>query len=108
MDLHFASVIDLNNDCFSDLMIVSYQESQKSVNKTTNSKTYQLEVYEKQSNNNYSLARTVKLLDSTSSIEEIHMVTFSDLDNAGSVDLVFLYKSNGNYYLKALMNSFVP
>jgi hypothetical protein len=65
-------------------------------------------VYEKQSNNNYSLSRTVKLLTDGSAIEEIHTVTFSDLDNTGSVDLVFLYKSNGKYHLKALMNSFSP
>jgi hypothetical protein len=48
------------------------------------------------------------LLANGSAIEEIHTVTFSDLDNTGSVDLVFLYKTNGKYYLKALMNPFSP
>ena len=36
VDKHFASIIDLNNDCFADLMLVSYQESQN------NTKNYQL------------------------------------------------------------------
>lgn len=45
---HFASIIDLNSDCFADLAMVSWIE-------TNNVKFYQLELYQKQANNNYRL-----------------------------------------------------
>lgn len=85
-------------------MLVSYREDHNG------NKNYQLELYQKESNNNYSLSRTINLQDGseTNKIDDILMVTFSDLDNSGSVDLVFLYKSENKYYLKALPNSFVP
>ncbi len=35
------------------------------------------------------------------------MVTFSDIDNSGSIDLVILYKTAGKYQMKALINNFV-
>lgn len=64
----------------------------------------------KDSNNNYSLSRTVTLQnDSASSvIDEILMVTFLDLDNSGSIDLMFFFKANGKFYYKGLFNPFVP
>jgi hypothetical protein len=102
VDKHFASTIDLNSDCFADLMIVSYT----GINGT---KSYQLELYEKQSNNKFLLQRNLNLnLSSGNGIQKIVMVTWTDLDNSGSVDIVFFYQSNGQFYASAQLNGYVP
>ena len=36
------------------------------------------------------------------------LVTFADLDNGGSLDLVFYYELGGKYYMKSLLNKFSP
>lgn len=36
------------------------------------------------------------------------MVTWNDIDNSGSVDLVVFYRREENYFIKAFLNDFVP
>ncbi len=64
VDKHFASIIDLNSDCFADLALISYTE-------TTNVKGYQLELYEKLANNNFNLQRTIKLSNGSSESNQV-------------------------------------
>lgn len=36
------------------------------------------------------------------------MLTWTDIDNSGAIDLVFFYKSNAKLILKTLINDFTP
>lgn len=93
-------------------------------------KIYYLEIYQKEANNNYMLKLTVDLQDdfagkivnrppgvssqtpetrATLPIQiNLLLVTFADLDNGGSLDLIFYYELGGKYYMKSLLNKFSP
>lgn len=103
VDKHFASIIDLNNDCFADLALLSYKE-------INDYRLYQIELYEKEKNNNYSLKRVVSLQDENEKqvVEEVIMLTWADVDNSGVVDMVCFYKAYGKVLLKTLINDFTP
>ena len=64
-----------------------------------------MEVYEKLINNNFKLRHVYKL---GNNIQNIITVTYADLDHSGAVDIIFFFKSNNKFFLKALLNSEIP
>lgn len=74
VEKHFASNIDYNGDCHSDLVLLSINSDGK----------YVLEFYVKQTNSDFNLEKLMKF-DSP-----LRFVTFVDFDASGTVDIVLV------------------
>ena len=87
--MHFAAQVDINGDCFADLLMIS----------GTNSNN--LEVYIRDHLNNYQL--TIYDLE-----KNITWLAVADFDANGAVDLLIITYEKGTYSLYILPNSNTP
>ena len=86
---HFAAQIDINGDCFSDLVMLSGANNNL------------LEIYTKNNHNSYEYS----FIDLTKNMK---WMSFTDLDANGAPDMLLVSLEQGNYLPYALLSSNTP
>lgn len=86
---HFASMIDINGDCFSDIVLVS------------GSNNNLLEFYTKNQANNF-------VYSSVDLGKSIFWLSFADIDANGATDLLFMTNSQPQFSLYIIHNVNTP